>query len=289
MHHHLDFLILGAQKSGTTSLRLYLQYYSNYFFLPSSELHFWHKQSKYKDGNGLDEYFENFKGTSEGQLIGEKCPSYLASKDAPGRLARFFPCVKLLAILRNPADRAYSAYWHGRRVGAIPESRSFSEAIRQFTELRGVAYGDVVSRGFYKDQIECWSQTFPLEQMHFLKFEEITEEPTVPLKSALTFLSEDPLIADLVDEYPLPKSNVARANRFPKLAERIHRSKRLRYETKQNLIRKTLREAEMPIMSDEDRVLLNELYAAKNSGLHKLIGENFQWENDPQLSRLRKS
>lgn len=279
MIHHLHFLILGAQKSGTTSLRLYLQHYANYFFLPSSELHFWNKDVKYQSGQGIQDYLENFQGAKEGQMVGEKCPSYLASEDAPERIHKYYPDIKLVTILRNPADRAYSAYWHGRRVGAIPTDRSFSEAIRNYESLNGIAYGDVVSRGFYQDQIEHWRKTYKPEQMHFLKFEETTEASQESLKSALNFLLDDPLAATKVGEYEFPKVNIARTSKHPRIAERIHRNRHISYERKQRWISKMLQESEIPAMSDIDRAFLDDLYAEKNSRLPELIGENFRWSN----------
>jgi hypothetical protein len=160
----LDFLIVGAQKSGSTSLRAFLGEQEKDIFILNRELHFWNRKGQYQDGAGLSTYLENFAEAKPNQIKGEKSPSYLVSQEAPERIHKHFPEVKIIAILRNPIDRAYSAYWHGRRVGAIETSTTFGEAVRDYKVNQGKPYGDMVTAGFYSEQIARYLNFFRLNK-----------------------------------------------------------------------------------------------------------------------------
>lgn len=273
----LDFLIIGAQKAGTTSLREYFNQFPDHFNLPSSELHFWNRESEFRSGEGLPEYFEHFKRRRPSQLIGEKCPSYLPSIDAPGRVKEFFPQIKLVTVLRNPADRALSTYLHGLRVGAIPKSRSFSQAIREYEALAGKAYGDVVSRGFYIDQIEHWLEFFKREQMKFITFESMTSDPDKCIAPVMRFLVGKDVIGESGRTIEFPKVNTAKKSRYPYLVKMINRFWFISYSKKQKWIRKTGMVEVAPEMSVEDREFLHGIYAENNKRLRELLGSDFGW------------
>jgi len=273
----LDFLIIGAQKAGTTSLRTYLNLFPDHFYLPSSELHFWNRESEFRSGKGLPEYFEHFKGRRPNQLIGEKCPSYLPSIEAPRRVKEFFPQIKLVTVLRNPADRALSAYLHGLRVGAIPESRSFSQAIREYEALAGKAYGDIISRGFYIDQIEHWLEFFKLEQMKFIAFESMTSDPDKCIAPVMRFLGEKDVIGESGRSIKFPKVNTAKKSRYPYLVKKINQFSFMSYSKKQKWIRRTRMVEVVPEMSLEDREFLHGIYSESNKRLRELLGSDFGW------------
>lgn len=117
-----DFLVIGAQKSGTTTLADRLAADPR-VHLPDAEAHFF----SHRFDRGLDWYRRTLAGAPPCVVIGEKSPSYLTDPAAPARIADALPDVRLLAVLRDPVDRAYSHYWHNRRLAK--ESLSFSEAI----------------------------------------------------------------------------------------------------------------------------------------------------------------
>ena len=273
----LDFLIVGAQKSGSTSLRAFLEEQKKDIFILNRELHFWNRNGQYQDGAGLNAYLENFAEAKPNQVKGEKSPSYLVSKEAPERIHKHFPKVKIIAILRNPIDRAYSAYWHGRRVGAIETSTTFGEAVRNYKVNQGKPYGDLVSAGFYSEQIARYLIFFPLKQLHVISFESTLTQANDELLGVLKFLLPHSTIANQESQLAFPKRNVARASRFPKLNEAIFKSKLLSYSTKSRISKKSLVDLKVPEMLEDDRKFLQEIYAGENHALQSILGKNFAW------------
>jgi hypothetical protein len=274
----LDFLIVGAQKSGSTSLRAFLEEQEKEIFVLNRELHFWNRSGQYQDGAGLDAYLENFVEAKPNQIRGEKSPSYLVSKEAPERIHKHFPEVKILAILRNPIDRAYSAYWHGRRVGAIETTTTFGESVRNYKINQGKPYGDLVSAGFYSEQIARYLNFFPHKQLHVISFESTLTQSGDELHGVLKFLLPNSAIANEESQLAFPKRNVARASRFPKLNEAIFKSKFLSYSTKSRISKKSLVELKVPEMLEDDRKFLQDIYGGENQALQSILGKNFGWK-----------
>jgi hypothetical protein len=274
----LDFLIVGAQKSGSTSLRAFLGEQEKDIFILNRELHFWNRKGQYQDGAGLNGYLENFAEAKPNQIKGEKSPSYLVSKEAPERIHKHFPEVKIIAILRNPIERAYSAYWHGRRVGAIETSTTFGEAVRNYKVNQGKPYGDVITAGFYSEQIARYLNFFPLKQLHVISFESTLTQSGDELHGVLKFLLPNSAIANEESQLAFPKRNVARASRFPKLNEAIFKSKFLSYSTKSRISKKSLVELKVPEMLEDDRKFLQDIYAGENQALQSILGKNFAWD-----------
>jgi hypothetical protein len=273
----LDFLIVGAQKSGSTSLRAFLGEQEKDIFILNRELHFWNRKGQYQDGEGLSSYLQNFSDAKPHQIKGEKSPSYLVSQEAPERIHKHFPEVKIIAILRNPIDRAYSAYWHGRRVGAIETSTTFGEAVRNYKVNQGKPYGDMVTAGFYSEQIARYLNFFPLKQLHVISFESTLTQSGAELHGVLKFLLPNSAIANQESQLAFPKRNVARASRFPKLNEAIFKSKLLSYSTKSRISKKSLVDLKVPEMLEDDRKFLQDIYAAENQSLQSILGKNFGW------------
>ncbi|MGH2726565.1 MAG: sulfotransferase domain-containing protein, partial [Actinomycetota bacterium] len=120
-----NFLILGAMKAGTTSLAYWLGEHPDVFLAPGKELFFFNVPQRWE--LGVDWYRSQFAG-SEGKIArGEATPGYLGHPQAAERIAATLPDVRLIALLRHPADRAYSQYWHNRATGT--ETRTFARMV----------------------------------------------------------------------------------------------------------------------------------------------------------------
>ena len=123
------FLIIGAGKSGTTSLYYYLKQHPQVYMSPVKEAHFFDQDEGEKPdfrGPGrsspppitsIEDYRALFRGVTDETAVGEATPSYIYIPGAPGRIRRRIPDAKLIAGLRNPTDRAYSAFLHTVRSG----------------------------------------------------------------------------------------------------------------------------------------------------------------------------
>src|SRR5437764_7156012 len=107
-----NFFIIGAMRSGTTSLTRYLNAHPDVFVAPGKELHFFDQRFD----RGLDWYRDCFERAAGQRAIGEATQSYMYDAEAMTRLAVTVPKARLLAILRNPVDRAWSHYWLNRAL-----------------------------------------------------------------------------------------------------------------------------------------------------------------------------
>jgi Sulfotransferase domain len=206
-----DFLILGAQKAGTTALYAYLRRH------PSITGPSW-KEVSYFDRHytrGEAWYRGNFPNRSRtrGKLVGEASPSYLFHPLGPERVREPLPEARLIALVRNPVDRALSHYNHEVALGREP--LSFQEALdAEEARLRGEVERLVAdpsyfsrpwwshtykARGRYAEQLERWLALFPQEQLLVLPTEDLGAEPVRTHARVLEFLGAAP---HELDEYP---------------------------------------------------------------------------------------
>ena len=190
------FLVIGAQRSGTTSLNDYLDAHPGVLCATVKEVQYFHRY--YERGDRW--YRARFPLASSSTLVrhrtgvtppvGETTPDYLFDPRAPGRVYTFDPEMKLIAVLRDPVERAYSHWRMERRRGRDP--LSFEDALdREEAELEhelGLlvetpGYRDIpfrtsyVARGRYAEQLDRWLQLFPREQLLVLESEEVTAHP----------------------------------------------------------------------------------------------------------------
>jgi hypothetical protein len=185
-----DFVIIGAQKGGTSFLYYLLTRHPLVEPAARKELHFFDQPELFD--NGAEWYRRCFPrlGSKDGQrsITGEATPYYLFDPPVAKRMAEIVPNARLIALLRNPIDRAYSHYQMQVKRGTEP--RTFEEAIEQ-------QHSSYVSRGVYVDQLLRWFEFFGKEQMLIIKSEDFFERPVETLKIVLTFL-------DLPDWQPEP-------------------------------------------------------------------------------------
>ena len=275
---NLDFLIIGAQKAGSTSLRAFFQVMSKEILISSTEHHFWNREAQYNDGFGIENYMKNFSRAKPGQLIGEKSPSYLGSYEAPARIHKYFPKIKLISILRNPSERAYSAYWHGLRVGALHPKTTFSQSIRQYRENHGKPYGDLVTPGLYSQHISRYLEFFPKDQMLFLDFQQLLTDSVEELSKAITFLGLDVNEIFMNESLIFPKRNIARVSRFPKISRYVHQNRYLSYQNKSKILKRLLKVSQLPPMLDQDKEFLGAIYKDEAAKVQNLTGVKFEWK-----------
>lgn len=125
-----NFLIIGAQKSATRWLRRHVGEHPE-VFTADSELRFFNGA---RFEQGLDWYRTNFEGWSGEPIVGEATPSYMMWREGPARISaridESLPGVRLMALLRNPVDRTYSAFIHHMRAGRISPDEDLLERVR---------------------------------------------------------------------------------------------------------------------------------------------------------------
>ncbi|MEL6486492.1 MAG: sulfotransferase domain-containing protein [Pseudomonadota bacterium] len=161
---HLDFIALGAQKAGTTTLHDWLAVHPGIAVPVFKETHFFADAQIFSGGAAW--YKAQFAKDTPGKIIGEVDPEYLFSRNAPERIKTFSDAARFIILLRHPLERALSQYHMSRRRGYEP--LSFREALecepeRLSNDPDGFAHDhhSYTARSLYCDQIERYRQTFP--------------------------------------------------------------------------------------------------------------------------------
>ena len=185
-----NFLVIGAQRSGTTSLFQVLKRHPQIFIPDVKEVNFFFHDNHYRRGV---EYYQAYfaEATADTPAVGEASPGYICKPGVVGRIHDLLPQAKLIAVLRNPVDRAYSQYWDNRRF--LAEHLSFEQAmeVALTPEYRHGQRG-YFSRGVYIDHIENYLELFRREQMLVLVFEDLKQEPEAVFSRCFEFLGVDP-------------------------------------------------------------------------------------------------
>lgn len=204
------FLILGAPKCGTTSLHHMLSRHPDVFMPRSKDPLFFELDAEYRRGPGFYRqcYFVGWKGE---RASGEARPTKLMLPFVPARVRRCLPDARLIAILRDPADRAFSHWWMRRCNGL--ESRSLEEALRlnaaaieagrSFEGEAGVERWRehldgttstapvYLEFGYYASQLERWLAHFPRERIDVVFFDDLSRDPEGVLRDLFGFIGVD--------------------------------------------------------------------------------------------------
>ncbi|MGI9176155.1 MAG: sulfotransferase family protein [Rhodothermales bacterium] len=206
------FLLIGAAKAGTTSLYDALGQHPEIYTSPIKEPSFFAFGGTRPDYQGpgdaawldrivrdLDAYQALFRGRTTEKAAGEGSHWYLYSEKAPAYIRRYVPDVRLVAVLRDPADRAYSTYLHLRRTGqeTLP---SFEEALRQEAGrvAKGWGWGHYVRRGRYGEQLRRYYDHFRSEQIRVYLYQDLQRDPYGLLRDLYRFLGvRDDFVPDL--------------------------------------------------------------------------------------------
>ncbi len=224
-----DFLILGAQKAGTTALYAYLRWHPEITGPSFKEVSFFDRHHAHGE-----RWYRAHMPARRRSLVGEASPSYLFHPLAPERVASMLPDVRLIALLRNPVDRAFSHYQHEVALGREP--LSFEDAIDREEErmrgevermLREPSYFShawwnhtYVARGRYAEQLERWFARFPRERLLVLFTEELAGDTAGTYRRVLDFLGAG---AHDLESYPrifereyeqMPRATRARLERL---------------------------------------------------------------------------
>ena len=237
-----DFIIIGAQRAGTTSLYRYLTDHPEIGSAWRKEVHYF---DRYFD-RGRDWYLAHFPRRGKFAVVGEASPFYLFDPRVPGRVGETLERVRFIVMLRNPVDRAYSDYLMKVRRGR--EALSFEDAIAREDER--LAQGDdpaghvwrrfsYTRRGLYADQLERWFELFPRERFEVIRSEDFYEAPGDVLRGVQGFLGVEP--------------------HRPEALEPYHR-------------------AEYSDMDPVTRERLRERFAPHNRRLYSLLGRDFGWD-----------
>jgi hypothetical protein len=264
-----DFLIIGGQRCGTSSLYYYLTEHPAILPASTKEPHFFDEYF----ARGQSWYRTQFptslrKGLGMQVLTGEGTPYYLVYPHAPRRASELVPQAKLIALLRNPVDRAISQYWIERQAGF--EKWSFEDAIkgeeeRLAGELARMQHDEhyyshsfrhfsYLTRGIYVEQLQNWLRFYPREQMLILKSEDLYKDPGAVLEQALAFLG-------------------VRASGHTGHAGRYTEFRNYRRPSKKGYRKQVV----PPKLDGRLRDYLSDFFEPHNARLYELLGVDFGW------------
>ncbi|KPD20489.1 sulfotransferase domain-containing protein [Idiomarina abyssalis] len=279
-----DFLIVGAAKSGTSSLHSYLSKHPD-IYMPKKrkELYFWHIATNTNRSiirhagetnipTRLEEYLEYFEGACEGQVTGEACPSYLYFHDHVLRNLQLYHTnwrnVKIIIILREPVSRIVSQYRFVCKKQLDPEFLSFSESLK--AEADRVKQNELLPDLFYKDvskyseQVEFYLRNF--NNVHVCLYDELKKSPRKLLENLCSFLEVNSTKLPEFGFEVVNASTDAKKLKYPLIVQKARRAGRLLLRWLPERFKVSLREkfegalSEPVIIPDDEVGRLREMF-----------------------------
>lgn len=215
----IDFIVIGAEKSGTTWLADMLRQHPDVFIPERKEIFFFNERffespelNNFNFDKPLSWYLAFFDEAEPDQVKGEVCPAYLWDVTAPQEIFSFNPSVKIIAVLRAPVERAYSQFRYYVQRGVL-EDISFHQAIEKRPDL--------ISRSMYFDQLKRYFELFPQEHIKVLFFDDLKQDSQGFLEDVDTFLGIRAHIPKNIET----RSNVTGVPRYKWLNRMIAKSR----------------------------------------------------------------
>ena len=183
------FIVIGAQKSSSSFMHLCLSDHPD-VYMPDGETPFF--ESPGYENNDIQNFEKMFDGREE-KCPGIRRPNYIGKPEVPSRIYSHLPKAKLIAILRNPVDRAISAYFHYINYGLIPPI-DLEEGMRkvilsdpQFISMYRNA-SDIIEFGYYYKYLRMYDQYMKNDQLLVFLFEDIVSNPLRCIQRTYDFL-----------------------------------------------------------------------------------------------------
>ena len=298
-----NFLVIGAAKAGTTSIYHYLKQHPQVFLPACKEPRFFAFEEEtlnYRAADGMEprinttsithlrDYQQLFDGVTAETAIGDISPIYLYSKKAPENIKRYIAGARMIVLLRDPVDRAFSNYVYMLMRGMEP-CKSFEEALdaeqRRIAENWAPLY-HYRERGFYHSQLSAYYRLFRSDQIRIYLFEELKHSPRQVCRDIFLFLGIDPEFVPDTDKdhnvSGIPKNRILQSlldaargssgmpisllkTLLPKEIRSRIRS-RMDHAARNNLIK--------PELSPETRLRLKKEYRNDITMLQQLIGKD---------------
>jgi len=212
--HKVDFVVAGAQKSGTRALGRFLSQHPDITLVhgPHTEPHFFDRKKFFRDVPDYDLYHSWIATEDREKTTGDITPIYLYWKPAIPRIYAYNPKMKFIVLLRNPVNRVYSQWVMQNERGKEPYGFSAALLMEPFRWMR---YGQhwhfsYLQRSFYSKQIKRLYAYFPNEQCLILKTEELRLKHHATMRKIYEFLgvssdeTTEPEIINSRDYEPMP-------------------------------------------------------------------------------------
>jgi hypothetical protein len=299
-----NFLVIGAGRSGTTSLYEYLREHPEVFMSPVKETNYFafpegHQPERGPGGVRVRReavttraaYEALFEEAGDARAIGEASPRYLSTPEAPARIEALLPDVRLVAILRDPVDRAYASYLGLRRDGLEPEP-TFEDALRDDDrrQREGWPFAGLIETGRYHRHLLRYYERFPAERIRVYLHDDLRADAAGLVRDLLSFLEVDPEFA------PDTARVHGRTGLVRNRALRVlwSRSRRVRdglgpvvpRPVREGVRRWAIRDLERPAIDPTTRARLIRVFRPDVLALEELIGRDLSaWLAEEPISR----
>ena len=278
-----NFFIVGAARSGTTSLYEYLKDVPEVFMSPVKEPNYFNPSvdddlflSKPIRGK---KYHDLFKNVKDEKVIGEASPTYLWDPKTPKLIHDVIPHARIIISLRDPIKRAFSEYL--LLLGLGSEKGSFLETIRRSIQDEDYSSNRIIQNGLYFEQVKRYLDIFGPNQVKILIFEELVQDTWKLVKEVLDFLDihHDPptSVKEIHNAFTLPRGQIASAIVENKVLRKMGKTL-LPREGLFSLRKILTKETEKPSITNEENILLKEFYHNDVRKLEKLLNQKLPWQ-----------
>ena len=215
------FIIIGAAKSGTSALHSYLQQHPQVYMSRAKETNFFawldtdepafdviprnaqmdrreesrirYNKSKDRSVKSWAEYEDLFAAVHNEVAVGESSPFYLYNPECAGRIRKHLPNARLIAVLRNPIDRAYSHLLHYRRDGIEKHETMDAALADEDISVEDVWWGmrHYVRAGFYSKQVQRYYDQFPEDQLLVLLYDDLKKDTAGTIRQIFGHIGVD--------------------------------------------------------------------------------------------------
>jgi len=221
-----NFIIVGAAKSGTTSVDQYLRQHPEVYMCPQKEPYFFSFVNKKIDFKGpydsimkdvivtdFNEYVSFFNNVTDQKAIGECSNSYLFLTHSAEEIKKYIPDCKIIIILRDPVERAFSHYAQHVMIGH--EKLTFEEAIEQESYRKAAGWRwhyQYLEQSMYYKQVKVYYDIFPKENILVLFFDDLKKDPSLFMKEIFEFIGVSPMVEGIdfkvYNKTGMPKSRL---------------------------------------------------------------------------------
>jgi hypothetical protein len=267
------FLVIGTQKCGTTWLFRRIRQHPDVYV--RKEIHFFNNDSYFR--RSIQWYKAQFSGHSGQRAVGEVATNYFWTDvsqgearnsghlpNVPARVKQYYPDLRFILTLRDPVERAISAYYHHIRARRVHPSTPISEVWHR--------YG-ILSMGFYDQHLKNWLNYFPREQFLVLILEDdIARRPQSTIRRVYEFIGVD---GSFQPDNLRERRNVRANPFFLRLNYRIPLLPRLL----RRIVPVTIQNLPLWDVSvrEEEKEELQRIYESHNRGLEKMLGRELPW------------
>ena len=289
----INAIIIGAGRSGTTTLYKYLESHKDVCFSDIKEVHYFSVNDLYERG---ENYYHSFWKHCENEKLKVAADTYLLiDKKAPERIAAYNPNMKIIAILREPAERAWSSFQYAVNNGYIPENMSFIKSAEE--EDFHIKNSDITVRNnlcnvwqsMYFEHISYWSEFFPRKNILILKTSDLKNNLDFILKQLSDFLEIDCFNENLpkitanksaatkskaLQQFLLNRNNPVRTVLRKVLPKKV-KNVILHSKLPEKISSLNRKEINYPPLSPENREYLDKLLQKDKERLKKIFGIEF--------------